>query len=127
MTTKFVQDGNVLDYSNSLGSTIAADSVVVIGANGEAILGVALRDIPDGETGPLGINGVYSLPKVSAAVITQGETVNWDLSAGAFDDNQAVAASGDVSGVAAYAFESKGNGDTTLKVKLTGVPGTLTA
>lgn len=127
MTTKYVQDGNVIDYANSSGSTIAVNSVVVVGANGNALLGVALRDIPDGDTGPLGIKGVYTLAKVSGAVITQGETVNWDASAGAFDDNQAVAASGDVSGVAAYAFESQGNGVTTIKVKLTGIPGTLTA
>ena len=47
------------------------------------------------------------------------------MSAGAFDDNAAIAATGDVTGPCAVAFEAAGNGVTTLAVKFTGVPGTV--
>lgn len=75
--------------------------------------------------------GVYLVPKVSGAVIAQGESLTWDVSAGsgagAFDDNAATPASGDVTGAAAFAFEAAGNGVTTMAVYFTGVPGTVTA
>ena len=40
---------------------------------------------------------MFTLPKVAAAVIAQGEFVIWDVSAGAFDDSLATPATGDVS------------------------------
>jgi hypothetical protein len=71
------------------------------------------------------------VPKVSGAVIAQGESLTWDVSAGsgagAFDDNAATPASGDVTGAAAFAFEAAGAGVTSLAVFFTGVPGTVTA
>lgn len=126
MATNYVQNGDVIDYTNA-GADIASGAVVIVGANGDAMVTVALNDIPTGETGPLGISGVFDVPKADAAVITQGEFVTWDASAGTFDDNAAVAASGDVKD-GAVAFETKGaTSGETIKVKLTGVPGTLTA
>jgi predicted RecA/RadA family phage recombinase len=68
---------------------------------------------------------VFEVPKVSAAVIAQGESLTWDASASAFDDNAATPATGDVTGAAAVAFEAGINGQTTLKVLFTGVPGTV--
>ncbi|MNC91255.1 hypothetical protein D3C83_74850 [compost metagenome] len=65
------------------------------------------------------------MPKVSAAVIAQGENLTWDASAGAFDDNAATPATGDVTGPPAVAMEAAGNGVTSLEVKFTGVPGTV--
>jgi len=123
MAKNFVQNGEVIDYVNA-GAAISSDDVVVIGSNGDALLGVALVDIVNGATGAVAIDGVYTVPKVSGAVIAQGEYVMWDSSAGAFDDNAATAAAGDVSD-GAVAFESAGNGVTTIKVKFPGAPGTL--
>lgn len=123
MTDKYKQPGVVIDYT--AGADISSGDVVKMGN----ILGVALADIANGETGSVQIEGVFELPKVSGAVITQGESLTWDVSAnsgaGAFDDNLATPATGDVTGAAAVAFESKGGGTTTLLVKLTGVPGTV--
>jgi hypothetical protein len=52
----------------------------------------------------------------------------WDVSAntnaGAFDDNLATPATGDISGAAALAYEAAGAGVTSFRVRLTGVPGT---
>ena len=120
MTSKYVQPGKVFQYT--AGANISAGDVVKMGN----ILGVALVDIANGATGSVQIDGVFSAPKVSGAVITVGQSLTWDVSAGAFDDNAAVAASGDVTGPPAVAFESAGSGVTTLAVKFTGVPGTVT-
>lgn len=104
-------------------AAISAGQVVRVGN----LLGVAPAAIANGATGELDLCGVFSVPKVSGAVIAQGETLTWDASAAAFDDNAAVPASGDVTGAAAVAFEAAGNGVTSLLVKFTGCPGTLTA
>ena len=121
MTSKYVQPGKVLQYTNA-GSAISAGDVVVIGK----ILGVALVAIANGATGSVAIEGVFTLPKVTAAVIPQGSNLLWDVSATKFDVGTATPATGDVSGPPAVAFEAAGNGATTLAVKLTGVPGTVT-
>ena len=122
MANTYQQDGDVINFSTS-GSAISSGDVVVIGE----IIGVALVDIPatTGE-GAVAISGVFNVPKVSAAVIAQGESLTWDSSGSAFDDNAATPAAGDVQGPPAVAFEEKGAATTTIAVKLTGVPGTVT-
>lgn len=111
MATNYIQAGAVIDYT--AGADISSGDVVAAGN----LVGVALNDIANGAVGPVQIEGVFSLPKVSAAVIGAGETVNWDVSAGAFDDNAATPATGDLSG-GCVAVEAAGNGDTTVKVKI---------
>jgi len=122
MAKTFIQPGVVVDYTNGTGAAIVSGQVVKIGA----ILGAALSDIAIGATGPVQIEGVFEVPKVTAAVIAQGENVLWDVSAGKFDAKSATPATGDVGGAAAVAFAAGANGETTLKVKFTGVPGTVT-
>lgn len=121
MASNYVQPGKVITWTNA-GTAVSSGDVVVIGK----ILGVALEDIANGASGEVAIDGVFDVPKVSAAVIAQGENLTWDASAGAFDDNAAIAATGDVTGAPAVAFEAAGNGVTTLAVKFTGTPGTVT-
>lgn len=122
MADNFWANGEVFDWTNA-GSAVVSGQVVVIGK----LLGVALVDIAgSGGVGTVGILGVYTVPKVSGAVIAQGENLTWDVSAGAFDDNAATPATGDVTGPPAVAMEAGINGQTTLKVRFTGVPGTVT-
>lgn len=102
---------------------MTAGSVVKLGNT----LGVALVDIASAATGSVALEGVFTVPKVTAAVIAQGESLTWDVSAGKFDDNLATPATGDVTGAAALAWESAGSSATTLKVKFTGAPGTVAA
>lgn len=120
MAGSFIAPGDVIDHV--AGSNISNGAVVRIGQ----ILGVALTAIASGATGSVAISGVFRLPKVSAAVIAAGESLTWDASASAFDDNAATPATGDVQGAAAVAMEAAGNGVTSLLVKLTGIPGTVT-
>lgn len=122
MAKNFVQPGKVIDWTNATGSAVVSGQVVAIGQ----ILGVAQVDIANGASGSVGINGVFTVPKVSGAVIAQGESLTWDVSAAAFDDNAATPATGDITGAPAVAFEAAGNGVTSFDVLFTGVPGTKT-
>lgn len=119
MATNYVQNGEVLAYTNA-GSAISSGDVVVIGN----LVGIALTDIATDETGSVALEGVFTVPKVSAAVIAQGEKVIWDASAGAFDDSAAAPATGDVSNCC-VAMEAAGNGVTSIAVKLNVGPGTV--
>lgn len=119
MATNYVNTGEVVTYTNA-GSAIASGDVVVIGQQ----IGIALVDIANGASGSVGIKGRYSVPKVSAAVIAQGESVIYDASASAFDDNAATPATGDVSGCC-VAAEAAGNGVTTIDILLNVGVGTV--
>lgn len=122
MATNYQQPGEVLDWTNASGVVVDSGAVVLVGK----ILGIALVEIASGATGSVQIQGVFVCPKVPAAAIAQGESLVWDVSAGAFDDSAATAATGDVSGAPAVAFESAGAGNTTVAVRFTAVPGTVT-
>lgn len=117
----FIQPGNVLPFIAA--AAVVSGQLVAIGG----VLGVSTADVAEGEEGQAQITGVFSLPKVSGAVIARGETLTWDVSAAAFDDAAATAAAGDITGPCAFAFAAAGNGETTVLVKLTGVPGTVKA
>lgn len=123
MSKNFNQRGAVMQLTAA--AAIASGQVVKIGN----MLGVAQSALAIGETGSINLTGVYTVPKVSGAVIGKGETLTWDVSAnsgaGAFDDNAATPATGDVTGAAAVAWEAAGNGATTMQVLFTGVPGTV--
>lgn len=121
MASNYKQAGNIVTWTNGTGSAVASGAVVVVGQ----CLGVALVDIANGETGSVAIEGVYTVPKVSGAVIAQGESLTWDVSLTGFDDNAASPATGDVTGAPAVAAEAAGSGVTSLAVKFTGVPGTV--
>ncbi|WP_444901335.1 capsid cement protein [Microbulbifer sp. SSSA007] len=123
MATNFVQDGRLLNYTNNTSAAITSGQVLAVGA----VLGVAMDDIVVGASGVIAIEGVFTVPKVSGAVIAQGNSLTWDVSAGAFDDAAATAATGDITGPTAFAAEAAGNGATSLAVKFTGVPGTVKA
>jgi len=120
MATNYIAAGDVINVV--AGATYAAGDVVKV----NKILGVAVADITSGATGPVQITGVFECPKLSTAVIAAGESLTWDVSAGNFDDSAATPATGDVTGAAAVAVEAAGNGTTTVKVRFTGTPGTVT-
>lgn len=115
----FVQEGDVIAFTNG-GTARSSGDVVVYGKT----LGIATGDVAANAAGQLRLSGVFTCPKVSAAVIAAGENVIWDASAGAFDDNAATPATGDVSNCA-VAMEAGINGQTTIKVRLAGLIGTV--
>lgn len=128
MATNFVQDGEVIQWTNGTGSAVASGQAVKIGGG---LLGVALVNIANGSTGSVAIEGVFSgVSKVSGAVFAKGEKLMFDVSAasgaGAFDDSSATGASGDVMG-GAIAWEAGSDGQTTCTIKLTPGNSTVTA
>lgn len=126
MATNLDQGVDVVDHTAA--AAYSSGDVVVLGtvAGQACTVGVALTDIASGAVGPVAIRGTFNLPKVSGAVIVQGELVDWDDSAGAVDDNVATSASNDVPGFG-MAMESAGNGVTTIAVQLLPGRGVLTA
>jgi len=92
----FIQPGVTRDWVNGSGSAVVSGEVVVVGQQ----LAVACVDIASTATGSVQFTGVFQVPKVSAAVILDGEMVMYDASAAAFDDNAASPATGDVTNAA---------------------------
>lgn len=120
MSNTYIQPGEVADYTNSSGSTIAAGSIVAIGGR----IGVAAVDIPASETGSAYISGVHRLPKDTGA-IGQGDAIDFDVSKGKVTTGL-TPATGDVSGCG-MAFTAALSADTEAEVLLGFPGGTVTA
>lgn len=127
MAKNYVTDGKVIQWTNGTGADVASGQIVKVGPN---MLGAALVAIADGASGSVAVDGVFTAPKVSAAVFAQGEKLLFDVSAGsgvgAFDDSAATPESGDVLG-GAIAWVAGANTETTCTIKLTPGNSTVTA
>lgn len=107
------QDGRVLDVT--LTAAVLSGGVIADGK----LVAIAVTDGAVGETIAARVDGVFPLPKLPAAVIARGASVNWDA-----DTKQAISAAGgagDTNNIG-YAIEAAGNGAATVLVRLT--PGT---
>jgi predicted RecA/RadA family phage recombinase len=118
MTTKFKQPGDNLDWTNGTGSDVSSGQIIELGDS----IAVALNDIPDTETGAVGVEGVYSVAKKSGTAWNAGDKLDWDKSASEFHKG-ITPATGDITGCAIAAADAA-SGDTTATVKLTN-PGTV--
>lgn len=95
----YVSMGATIEWTNP-GSAVVAGAVVVVGH----LLGIAVVDIANGETGTVQIAGVFEVPCNAADTITQGMKLDWDASASEFVDNIGSPAAGDhTDGVVAVA------------------------
>jgi predicted RecA/RadA family phage recombinase len=122
-TATYMKDGmGPLTVNYLTGAAVAIDEVVTAGTNGAVSVGVA-RNVAtaSGQTITVDVGGCYTFPKVTGAVIKAGETVDWDSSAGAVEDNQSTLATGDV-GDFGIALEDAGSGVLFIDVQL--MPGT---
>lgn len=106
MTRKFVQPGEVMDYTAA--TAIASGDVVKIGAR----IGVALADIASGATGPVQVSGVFEIAKLTTDVVAQGDLLYWD------DTNKRLTTTSVGNTLAGYAFSAAGNGAATVNIKL---------
>lgn len=109
MTTKYVTEGCVIDYS--AGSTIASGQVLVVGTK----VGVALTAIANGSVGSVQIAGVFRLAKLPTDVIGQGALVYWDTA------NSRLTTTSAGNTLAGVAYAAAGNGATTVDTLLNGV------
>ena len=126
MATNHVK-GEINTVNYTAGSAISSGDVIVIGGTDakKVRVGVALGDIASGSVGAVAITGCWTMAKVSAAVIKQGDSVNWDSSVPAVEDNAHTTAAGDVAEFG-MADAAGANGDTTIAVWID-QPGTYDA
>lgn len=106
MSTNYIQPGEVLDYT--AGADIASGAVVVM----DSLVGVALKAIANGATGPVKVRGVFELPKLSTDTINQGQVVYWDAG------NSRITETASTHAVAGRAAAASGSGVTTCRVLL---------
>lgn len=106
MTTKFVQPGEVIDYT--AGANIASGQVVLMGAR----IGVALKAIANGETGPMQVTGVFNIAKLSTDNMAQGALLYWDNT----NSRLTTTASGNT--LAGFAAAAAGASTTSVNIKI---------
>ena len=111
MATTYYQNGDVLDIVAA--AAISSGDVVVSGD----VIGIAVNDIANGDTGGIAVEGVFQVTKVAGEAWVVGDKIGYDVSATAFDKTF-TGATGDVTncGVAAKAA---GSADTVAYLKLT--------
>lgn len=108
MAQNYVQEGDVLNYTNASGSTITSGAAVLIGT----WLGVALADIANGATGSVAIEGVFTVAKLGTDVVSQGAALYWD------NTNKRLTTTVGSNTLVGYAFAAAGNGAATVQIKL---------
>lgn len=107
MRAEFYQKGVSIDYKNTSGATIAANTIVALGTTR---CGVAGTDIPNNSVGSVFVEGVWIVP--STGTIALGAAVYYDTSA---EKATATATSNVPLGWAVAAAEND-----TVKIKLLG-------
>ena len=107
MRADFYQKGISIDYKNTSGATIAANTIVALGTTR---CGVAGTDIPNNSVGAVFVEGVWIVP--STGTIALGAAVYYDASA---EKATATATSNVPLGWAVAAAEND-----TVKIKLLG-------
>ena len=106
MSTNFVQQGDVVDHTP--GSARTSGQVVVIGVR----VGVCLAAIAANATGPLAVQGVFSIAKLSTDVVAQGALLYWD------NANSRLTTTVGSNVLAGYATAAAGNGVATVAINI---------
>lgn len=107
MQAKFVQEGNVLDYTNTGAEDINYRDVVVCG---ERIF-ISADNIRVGETGGIRATGVYEMDAVVGVEFTVGEKVYYDT-----ESKLVTNVKGNI--IAGIVAEPKTSGDSNVVVKI---------
>lgn len=108
MATNFIQNGETITWTNGTGSAVASGDIVAI----NDLIGVALVDIAASASGAVGVKGVYELPAVTTAAISQGAKVYFDATAGKITPT---ATDNTLAGIA---WEAKIQAGTVARVRL---------
>jgi len=96
MVSKYQEAPNTIKWTNSTGSDVSVDDIVVV--NGRVF--VACVDIANGSSGTLACRGVFSVTKLAGAAWTQFERIYYDETNSRFTD---VADNNVFAGLACYA------------------------
>lgn len=119
MATAIFKRGEVRTVKYLAGATIVVDQIIIGGiVDGKKCRVLVAREAGvSGDTIICGASGVWEFPKVSAAVIKAGESVNWDASEAGVEDNAHTTAAGDVAQFG-MACQDAGNGVVVLDVDI---------
>jgi predicted RecA/RadA family phage recombinase len=101
-------------------ATVTSGSGTVLGT----LLGVATHDAASGASCTFLIEGVVTLPKLTAAVIAVGDRLHWDVDSSPPQFIKASPAAGDILNCA-VAVAAAGSSATTVAVKLTPEAGSV--
>lgn len=94
-----------MTWTNGTSADVVSGEVVVVGT----LIGVALGDIADGDTGELAISEVWEVAKETPLEISQGDAVYWD------DTNNRIDKT-DTNVLAGHAFKAAASAATTVQV-----------
>lgn len=122
MATATYVKGDKVSINYTCTGAVVVDEIRVFGDSDNVSVGVSQTAGATGDVITYDIGGVYIFPAATGAVIAQGESVNWDASAGNVDDNAATPASGDVSNFG-IALEAKAAAATASTVVVKLLPG----
>jgi len=112
MSKNYSGEGNVVNHT-----CLAAQTAGIPFVMGKLLV-MPITDGGIGDVIAVALGGVWDLPKVDAADITQGDTITWDVSALEVDDDAATPATGDAT-IGCVAMETKGaTTGETIAVKL---------
>lgn len=117
----YVQRGDVLEVPAAAGAVVAGQ-VVVVGAH----IAVANHAAANGQPYNATLSGVFEVPKSTGVAFVQGQPIMWDASANGFAA-VGTPASGDVTNAGVTAFYAAASGDTVVRARFSGIPGTVTA
>lgn len=122
-TAKYLRgDETTIEWLAPTTADVAVGQIVVVGSvatTNRACLGIAKNAIPANTVGIVSITGCYLFPKVTGAAIAAGETVDWDNSANAIEDQLSSCVTGDIAdcGIALAAAAAAAT-STTIPVML---------
>lgn len=112
MSTRFVQEGILLDYANT-GAAIASGAVVVLNSGATGFIGVAEDDIPATTgNGAVLVAGVVELPALGTDTGGIGTPMYWDAG------NSRLTTTATSNTRAGRLAAAKTNGQTTAKLLL---------
>ena len=107
MTTKYVQEGDILDLTPA--AAVASGVGYLFGAS---LFGIAMHDVVISTEGQFKTQGVHTVAKTSALAIAVGDRLFWDAT------NSVVNKTATAQQCVGIAVEAAANPSATVKIKL---------
>lgn len=105
----YLYTGDTLDIVAPAGGVVSGNAYLI-----GTIIGVAVATAAVGATVAMRVEGVFTLPKLSTDVVTQGALLYWD------NTNFRLTLTSAGNTLAGIAWAAAGNGPTTVQIKLKG-------
>jgi len=107
----FLQEGTRLEYINATSADIASSAPVLVGSRLGIAVGAILNTTPN-SVGILAMDGVYTITKLTADVVSQGDELYWD------DTNKRLTLASTGNTLAGYAHKAANGSATTVECRI---------